>query len=163
VTSEDWKTSIITPVFKKNSPFDPTNFRPISLLSNLFKPYERLIDVRIRREISLPPEQCAYRPEFSTETALLRLLIIFEYCKRNGIELFAGLLDLEQAFERAWRAGILYQLWKAGVRGKCWRVVKHFLTDVTATIRTTGTLDGLCRGKRYSKGLFWRQFSALSF
>ena len=56
VTSTGWKVSIIKPVFKKGSPFNPKNYRPISLVSNLFKLYERLIDVRVRGIVGLPPE-----------------------------------------------------------------------------------------------------------
>ena len=111
VTSEFWKLSVIKPVYKKGSPFNPKNYRPISLLSNLFKLYERLIDVRVRAIVGLPPEQCAYRTCFGTETELLRLSILFQYCKHRNIPIFVGFLDLEQAFERAWRVGILYQLW----------------------------------------------------
>ena len=111
VTSEFWKLSVIKPVYKKGSPFNPKNYRPISLLSNLFKLYERLIDVRVRAIVGLPPKQCAYRSCFGTETELLRLSILFQYCKNRNIPIFVGFLDLEQAFERAWRVGILYQLW----------------------------------------------------
>jgi hypothetical protein len=45
-------------------------------------------------------------------------------------------IDLEEAFERAWRHGILYQLWVAGVRGKCWRMVRHILSNILAFVRT---------------------------
>ena len=95
-----------------------------------------MIDVRVRAIVGLPPEQCAYRTCFGTETELLRLSILFQYCKHRNIPIFVGFLDREQAFERAWRVGILYQLWMAGVRGKCWRVIAHFLKNVKAVVRT---------------------------
>ena len=136
VVSPDWKLTLLCPVYKKKSRFDPINYRPIALLSNLYKLFERILDARIRSIIHLPPEQCGFRPGYSTDTQLLRLHVLFEYCKNLKIPLFVGFLDFEQAFERAWRPGVLYQLWVAGVKGKCWRLVSHLLRNVFAKVRT---------------------------
>ena len=40
---ESLKTANVTPVFKKDSRTDKTNYRPVSILPNLSKIYERLI------------------------------------------------------------------------------------------------------------------------
>ena len=136
VTAPQWKNVIIVPIYKKASYFDPKNYRPISLLSNLFKLYERIIDTRIRAVIHIIEEQCGFRAAFGTDTALLRLYLLMLNCKANNKGLWLGFLDLEQAFERAWRVGILYQLWIAGVRGKCWRVVSIILNGITGFVRT---------------------------
>ena len=136
ITPSQWKSIIISPVYKRASIFDPKNYRPISLLSNLFKLYERVIDSRIRAVISIIVEQCGFRPGFGTDTQLLRLSILMKHCKARNQGLWFAFLDLEEAFERAWRSGILYQLWVAGVRGKCWRVVKEILSGITAFVRT---------------------------
>ena len=40
---ESLKTANVTPVFKKDSRTDKTNYRPVSILPNLSKVYERLI------------------------------------------------------------------------------------------------------------------------
>ena len=141
VTPLIWKTVVMKPMYKKGSLLDPLNYRPIALLSNLFKLYERVIDKRIRAVILIALEQCGFRPGFSTEVALLRLSLLIQHQSASGGELWLAFLDLEQAFERAWRMGILYQLWAAGVRGKCWRVITEMLTGISAFVaRTTGTL-----------------------
>ena len=136
ITPPQWKSIIISPVYKRASIFDPKNYRPISLLSNLFKLYERVIDSRIRSIISIIVEQCGFRPGFGTDTQLLRLSILMQFCRAQGKGLWLAFLDLEEAFERAWREGILYQLWIAGIRGKCWRVVKEILSNISAFVRT---------------------------
>jgi hypothetical protein len=131
-----WKTVILSPVYKKGSPFCPKNYRPISLLSNLFKLFERVIDARIRAVVRLIEEQCGFRPFFGTDTQLLRVSILLQFCKTHGVGVWLAFIDLEEAFERAWRHGILYQLWVAGVRGKCWRIVRHILSNILAFVRT---------------------------
>jgi hypothetical protein len=69
-------------------------------------------------------------------TQLLRLSILMKHCQARNQGLWFAFLDLEEAFERAWREGILYQLWIAGIRGKCWRVVKEILSNISAFVRT---------------------------
>ena len=59
-----------------------------------------------------------------------------KHCQARNQGLWFAFLDLEEAFERAWREGILYQLWVAGIRGKCWRVVKEILSNISAFVRT---------------------------
>ena len=123
---------LVCPIYKKGS----RPYRPISLLSNLYKLYERVIDARVRAIYRIALEQCGFRPGFGTETSLLRLSVLMKYCKANSQGLWLAFLDLEQAFERAWRKGILYRLWIGGVRGKCWRVIKDMLTNTFAFVRT---------------------------
>ena len=131
-----WKIVILSPVYKRGSPFCPKNYRPISLLSNLFKLFERVLDARIRAVVRLIEEQCGFRPLFGSDTQLLRVSILLQYCKSHGIGVWLAFIDLEEAFEKAWRHGILYQLWVAGVRGKCWRMVRHILSKIVAFVRT---------------------------
>jgi hypothetical protein len=33
-------------------------------------------------------------------------------------------LDLSKAFARVWREGLFYLLWKNGIQGKCWKLLK---------------------------------------
>ena len=86
--------------------------------------------------INLPPEQCGFRADFSTHTTLTRMGIIIEYCSARGIDLHLIATDFQEAFERAWRPGILYRLWEAGVKGKMWRLIKDLLTGTFAFVRT---------------------------
>ena len=80
-----WKIVILSPVYKRGSPFCPKNYRPISLLSNLFKLFERVLDARIRAVVRLIEEQCGFRPLFGSDTQLLRVSILLQYCKSHGI------------------------------------------------------------------------------
>ena len=43
-----WKTAIVTPIFKKGNRADITNYRPISILSPISRIFEHLIDKQLR-------------------------------------------------------------------------------------------------------------------
>ena len=43
-----WKVVPVLPVYKKGCPLTTSNYRPIGLLSNIYKLYERILDARIR-------------------------------------------------------------------------------------------------------------------
>ena len=161
VTPLAWKIVVLKPMYKKGSLLDPHNYRPIAFLSNLFKLYERVIDQRIRAVLCIALEQCGFRPGFSTEVALLRLSLIIQHQLAAGRELWLAFLDLEQAFERAWRVGILYQLWVSGVRGKCWRVIREMLSNISGFVRSNygdtkkfGIGDGVLQGSVLAAILF---------
>jgi hypothetical protein len=117
-----WKTTPQMPTHKKGELTATTNYRPIVLMSNIYKNYERCVDVRIRSTIRIPDVQCAYRKNFGPLITLTRIQIVMDYCKTHNIDLYMVYVDFKQAFERVWRGGLLHRLWEAGVRGKLWRV-----------------------------------------
>ena len=75
-----FKTAVVTPRLKKagSDPDSPENYRPISNLNNISKILERLFLARIQQHITTCANfnqfQSAYRPQYSTETALLYTL-----------------------------------------------------------------------------------------
>jgi hypothetical protein len=57
----------------------------------------------------------------------------FRFCDKSDIiGVYQGIynfgiafLDLSKAFDRVWREGLFYLLWKNGVQGKIWRLLKE--------------------------------------
>ena len=86
----------------KPRPQFPANYRPVSNLSTMSKLLERLILPRIRPHITnstnFSPLQSAYRPGFSTETALSHIFNnLFHICGNRNCAVMVG-LDLSAAF-----------------------------------------------------------------
>ena len=110
------------------------------IISNLLKIYEtlRLIDTRARTITFIPAEQAGFRPDFSPHTILTRLDILIGHARarHSRSPVFFVLLDYQEAFERAWRDGILFRLWEAGIRGKLWRTCQNLLQDTFYYVRT---------------------------
>ncbi|GBN76753.1 putative RNA-directed DNA polymerase from transposon X-element [Araneus ventricosus] len=74
--ANSWKNSIIIPIHKPGKdPFNPTNYRPISLLSSLSKVVEKIILNRLKPKVEnqLIPYQFGFRKNHSTVAQLLRM------------------------------------------------------------------------------------------
>ena len=70
------KMADVKPIFKKGSPFEKANYRPISLLRSLSKVYEKLIYQQLNRFFGnkLSPLLCSFCSRYSTQHALLNLI-----------------------------------------------------------------------------------------
>ena len=67
------KQADIKPVYKKDDPFDKTNYRPISILPVLSKAFKRCLYDQIYEYIDpiLSRFQCGFRTGFSTQYSLI--------------------------------------------------------------------------------------------
>ena len=70
------KSANITPVFKNNDRTDETNYRPVSILPNLSKVFERCIYKQLSAYFDgmLSKQQCGFRKGFNVQHSLLKLL-----------------------------------------------------------------------------------------
>ena len=51
--------------------------------------------------------------------------------KSKKDKIFLAFLDLSKAFDRVWREGLFYLLWKNGIQGKCWKLLRSFYSKVS--------------------------------
>ena len=68
---------------------------------------------------------------FSTQEALLKFV-------REGDDAYLCLYDLEKAFEFS---TLLSHLFRRGVNGKCWRIIKSWYTNPKSMVKSAGTLS----------------------
>ena len=71
-----FKISEVIPVYKKDEPYDKNNYRPISILSNLSKIYERYMHDEINAYFDdiLSKFQCGFRKGYSAQHCLLYMI-----------------------------------------------------------------------------------------
>jgi hypothetical protein len=60
------------------------------------------------------------RQERRTEDNIFTLQGTSALRKSKKGKTFLAFLDLSKAFDRVWREGLFYLLWKNGIQGKCW-------------------------------------------
>ena len=117
---EDWARGLIFPLFKggpEEFKLDPSKYRGITLLSIVGKTYtiilnQRLSDWAESNDI-LADEQAGFRRDRSTVD---QLFILMETVKlRRPKPTYAAFLDVAKAYDRVWRNGLWYKLWKLGI------------------------------------------------
>ena len=95
------KLADVTPVFKKGDPTSVKNYRPVSVLPNVSKFFERIMLKQILEQMNkyLSQNLCGYRKGFSMQTALT--MLPEKWIKVLDDIGYAGavLMDLSKAFD----------------------------------------------------------------
>ncbi|GBL78410.1 putative RNA-directed DNA polymerase from transposon X-element [Araneus ventricosus] len=127
-----WQQAIIIPLLKPGKdPKNPSNYRPIALTCCLCKLLERMINRRLMYYLeankSLHPSQSGFRKGRSTIDNLLALETDIRLAFLQRKHLVAIFFDIEKAYDRTWRYGILKDLHDLGLRGNLPIFIKNFL------------------------------------
>ena len=95
------KLANVTPVHKKGSQSEKGNYRPVSILPNLSKVFERCIYKQIYEyfENILSKYQCGFRKGHSAQHCLIALLEKWQESIDRGSEFGILLTDLSKAFD----------------------------------------------------------------
>ena len=100
-----WKSAVITMIPKPgNDSADPSSYRPISLLSCIFKLLERIVTSRITSLLEerhlLNPAQASLRRGHSTTEQLTRLAHSALSSTQKGTHFFTLFFDITKAFDK---------------------------------------------------------------
>ena len=98
-----WKTAQVTPLFKSGSREDTSNYRPISVSPVLSKILERHVATSLCKHLHsydlLCNLQSAFRPNHSTETALIKLTDELLFNMDNDMVTGLAFVDFRKAFD----------------------------------------------------------------
>ena len=96
------KLSKIVPVFKSDDETDPNNYRPISLLSNFNRIFERLMYTRMMNYIEkhnlIYSSQYGFRKGHSTQHAILDIVNPIQANMNQGLYSCGVFIDLKMVF-----------------------------------------------------------------
>ena len=110
----DWKLANVTPIHKKDEKCLPSNFQPISLLSQLGKTMERCIHKYLYNYVVshqiLTPLQSGFVQGDSTTFQLIHTYHQFCQAVDSGKEVRAVFCVISKAFDRVWHRGLLHKL-----------------------------------------------------
>lgn len=108
---KQWCESEIILLFKKGDRCEISNYRPISLSSNMGKILMKIIKNRIYDTLdrSQPPEQAGFRKKFSTVDHIQTLTQIIEKTKEYRIDVVLAFIDFNKAFDSIYH----HSAWKA--------------------------------------------------
>ncbi|GFV34598.1 probable RNA-directed DNA polymerase from transposon X-element [Trichonephila clavipes] len=127
-----WREAIVIPILKPGKvATDPLSYRPIALTSCFCKTFERMVNTRLvyvlEKEKCIPPLQSGFRKGRSTldNLVFLESQIRDAFVRRN--HLVSLFFDIEKAYDRTWRYGILHNMYDFGLRGNLPIFIFNFL------------------------------------
>lgn len=143
------KTALIKPIYKKGDKNSIKNYRPIALLNNFSKIFEKVINERmvsfLEEKGLLSDFQNGFRRKKSTIRAVYQALYKILESLNSGKSTVAMCLDLSKAFDCVDHRVLLLKLEKYGIRGMANRLIESYLKDrqqcVIATDKTGSRLS----------------------
>ena len=145
---ESFKRAVVKPLLKKSSLDQNTlkNYRPVSNLSFLSKVLEKLVLQQLFDYLDahklLSPNQSAYRPAHSTETALLKVTNDILTALDNGDISFLTLLDLSAAFDTIDHSLLFKTLYQTyGISNTALSWIKSYLSNRSQTVSVNNCLS----------------------
>ncbi len=140
IVPDDWKTSIISPIFKnKGDKKHACNYRPISLTSVVCKIYESLIRDKMMIHLTtnnlISDSQYGFRPGRSCAIQLLEVLDEWSTLLDSSNPVDTIYLDFSRAFDSVPHERLITKLFSLGIQGDLLQWIKCFLTGRTQCVR----------------------------
>lgn len=130
---EHFKTAIVTPLHKGGDKQVIENYRPISLLSNLGKIFEKALKKRMIDFLSnndlLSNRQFGFKKNVGTQDAIAHLThLIYNNIDRSTPSI-AVFIDLAKAFDTISHKKLLEKLSHMGIRGNARQLIENYLKN----------------------------------
>jgi hypothetical protein len=136
-----WRAAFVTPVYKSGPRHAASNWRPISVTSVVARVFEKVLAARISPMIleHISPQQSAFQSKRRMNEHMATLLHAAAECLARNSYRYCAFIDVAKAYDKVWRSGLLYKLWKVGIRGKLLRWLSIFLTQRSCRVRWGST------------------------
>lgn len=162
---EQWETSHIILIHKKGQKDDIGNYRPISLMSNIYKIFSKIILNRISNTLdeNQPKEQAGFRKNFSTIDHIHSVKQTMEKYNEYNKQLYMAFIDYSKAFDSISHTAIWESLRNQGIPTTYINIIKNIYSNCKARIQleTLGEAFQVKRGVRQGDPMSPKLFSAV--
>ena len=137
------KIGILTPIFKKGTPDNPSNYRGISITPVILKVLEQILSSRYEQILIETQSELQYG--FTKRKSSLMSAFLLTECqletKSNKETMFLTTLDTQKAFDVVSHDILLHRLYYDGINDADWLIIKHLYTDMSTKIMWNGELS----------------------
>ena len=155
---DEWGRSVLVSLYKgKGDTKECGNYRGIKLMSHTLKLWERVIEARIRKEVTIAEQQFGFRPGRSTIDAIFCLRLLLEKWTEGKKAVHCAFIDLKKVYDRVPSEELWECLRLAGTSEFYVRIIKDMYDGVTTTVRSAAGLT-----EEFKVGVGLHQGSALS-
>ena len=133
-----FKTALIVVLYKKGNRLDCGNYRPISLLSHVYKLFISIITQRVKSDLydSFPDSQAAYQPGRGTIEQIIALEQIIEKSIEFNNPVYIAFIDFTKAFDSIKLDKLWAILEKTSMNKRYINLLKLTYDNSTATIQS---------------------------
>lgn len=161
-TPQQWNNATITLIHKKGDITNLANYRPISLLSHMYKLFTRIIANRLKAKLDLyqPREQAGFRSGYGTNDHLQVLKNLIEKSIEYNKPLVLIFVDYEKAFDTINQYQMLKSLTDCRIDYRYTLVIESIYRNATANVKLQETTNkfkinrGVRQGDTISPKLF---------
>ena len=141
VFPNELKQADIKPIYKKESRNEKENYRPISILPNLSKIFERCMYDQLKDHFDklLSKYQCGFRKGFSTQHCLLAMIEKLRKSLDSGGSSAALLTDLSKAFDCLPHDLLIAKLHAYGIKKGSLNLLFSYLKNRKQRVRLNNT------------------------
>src|SRR6201996_5812371 len=132
-----WENAVITLLHKKGDIAKLENYRPISLLSTLYKLFMKIIAKRNTRKLDFyqPVEQAGFRSGYSTNDHLQVVGALIEKCNEYKIGVALAFIYYEKTFDSVETWSILDGLGEARGDSRYTRTIRYVYENATSCVK----------------------------
>ena len=142
---EQWLSSMVVPIFKKNTRYDPLNYRPVSLTSSACKVFERILVKHLTDYLDInsiiSEEQFGFRASHSTVDQLILTYNDITRMLDDGRIVDLVFFDFTKAFDLVNHHILFAKLRSLGITGNILNWICSFLTNRSMKVRVAGILS----------------------
>ena len=161
-----WSFGTITPLHKKGSISDPSNYRGITISSCIGKLFNKILNNRLveflqKRDI-LCKEQIGFiKGNRTTDHMFILKNLIDRHTHKGASPLYTCFVDFRRAFDTVWHDGLFYKLRRMGVSDKYYQTIKTMYASTNLSVKvgnyctdTFSSFTGVRQGDNLSPTLF---------